>query len=105
PQTDHNDRLAVTHERHANHRAVPFDLGVLLLFVDRIGPSIVDPRDFPGHRCTADDGSRPRINYRSPFDFQKGWDEAVPSREAVNSAFQLKNYGPVRAAEPCRSFG
>ena len=69
-QPDDADRLAFAHERHADHRANPSDLGVLLLLVEWIGPCVVDPNDSAVHGGTADDRSRPRHNRRLSLDFQ-----------------------------------
>ena len=98
-KSDDANRRTVTHERHANHRASPSNLGVLLFLVEQIGPRIVDPGDLPAHGGAADDCSRPRRNCSSPLDFQVGWIETVAGREAVNSTFQSEDHSPVSATE------
>jgi hypothetical protein len=35
-----------------------------------------------------------------PLDFQIGWNEAIASREAVDSAFQSEDHGLFCTAEP-----
>src|SRR5262249_48981076 len=76
------------------------DLSVLFFLVERISPGIVDADDFPAHSDPADKCSWSRRNWRLPLDFQRGWYEAIASREAVDSLFQSEDHGLFCTAEP-----
>jgi len=104
-EPDHDHRLAIAHQRHADHRSIAFDLRLFLLLVERIAQKVVDADDPTGDGGAADDRSGARRNDRLPFDFPISRRQAVAGREAVESAVQLKDHRPVRAAKPRRGFG
>ena len=104
PQPDHDHRLAIAHQRHADHRSIAFDLRLFLLLVEGIAQKVVDADDLTGDGGAADDRSGARRNDRLPLDFQISRHQAVTSCKAVESAVQLENHRPVRAAKPRRSF-
>ena len=82
-QRDRADRLALAHQRHADHRTHSTDLGVPLFFIERIVPRIVDLRDLSCQRTPSNHRSLTGQNHRLLLDLQIGRHSAVAGGKSV----------------------